>query len=257
MVTQGRSFLPSNSGLAAGDMSRPRQLLACGAFAALLWALSVVLLRQAPPAVEVPQSDPVAFARYVGSVPVRLATVLAFLSHLLQLVAGFGVVAALGAGPGSRRAFWGALLAALGHFVAAANSGVALLVYPRVASLVEEGRLEAVDVVGVLPMAAIAAQILPIVVGVLLQAVAVADSRSLPRASGGLVACGSVGSLLALRTPIAWLLILGLWLGGAVWLWMGAGGDPVSEEVSLDFAEDRARPTAERATSEQEEDDEE
>ena len=225
-----QAVVPAVSGFA-----RSRHLLACGVLAAASWGVSVYALRSGPIPVQIPSAAPTQFAEWVGSPEVRVGTLASLLSQLLSVFAAFGVVLAVGRGPGMRRAFWGALLLGFGHSVGIASSGVALFVYPRVATLVSEGRLEVVDVVGVMPMGGVILHILPVVAGICFQALGIWHSVGAPRVAGWLVAVGVVGSLVGTgggTLPGAWVGALVAWLAGSVWLvWAAKPNDPGQNTV--------------------------
>ncbi len=217
-------------------------LLACGGLAAVCWALGSVALRGGPLGVVHPSSDPAAFGAWAGSPAVRLATLLDVLSRGLQIPFAFGVFLALRAGAAARAALTAALLLTFGHLAAAATAGVPLFVYPRVADLIAEGRVEAVDIVAVMPMAAVVARILPVVIGSLLLGWVVWQQRELPRASGWMVAGGSMLSLVQAQISRSslWIpLLFAVWASGAVWMTLRAAArpGPSSPEASGDDGE--------------------
>lgn len=168
-----------------------------------------------------PAAAPETFAQSAASGGFALWAGRGLLGAFLEAVGLIALYLYLEDSPGEQLAFWGMVVSLVGDFFAAVLFGSILFVYPALGAYALDGRLGVVSLLEPAP-SLMAGMAVPSVLGLILLAIAIWRSDTLPKWSGVLMLGGFILILAALDVFVLQVLgnaIVGL---GALWIFVHA-----------------------------------
>lgn len=166
-----------------------------------------------------PDADPEAFRRMVTGSGFLFYAGRGLVGAFLETIGMISLYLYLEESRVERLAFWGMVTSVLGDMAGAAFFGTMLFVYPGIGALGPGGVTEAAAALA-LPPALLGAMLVPTVVGLVLFAVAIWRSVSLPRWSGVLLLVGFL--ILPVQNFVVQILGNVIWGLGALWIFARA-----------------------------------
>lgn len=187
-------------------------------FAAVLFVAGEFVLPR-PDLLMNPSADPEAFAQMVTGSGFAFYAARGVVGAFLETVGLIALYLYLEDSPVERLTFWGVLISILGDMGGAAFFGSMLFAYPSVGAVGLEGQTEAVAALGISPTL-LGAMFTLTVIGLVLLAIAIWQSGTLPRWSGVVMLVG----FLLLPVQIFVVQVLGnvVWGLGALWIFVRA-----------------------------------